>query len=1661
MAKKSEKKNTAENGYTAKDIYVLEGLDPVRKRPGMYIGSTGVDGLHHLVWEVLDNSLTYNIPVLIERGGQVELSPIGEVIDRLIEQNGERVTKGQATEVLRSGFNIKTLSFNPQNLTLSWQPVSSLIRHKVNSEILEFTLQNGRKIEITPYHSLFTMKEGQVIPTRGNDLDIGNYVVVPKIFREPERYIQELNLLDEFKKLPKNLTQRLNLYNVQNIIRQEVLRSSLIPYAQQIARERHYSNVLQDYTRYDYLPFNAWRTLSLDLQKKFAGCRIGNKNRNKFNLPIRLPVTREFVELLGLYAAEGSSFSTNTSRVVFSFGKHEKELISYTQDLIKKVLGYTAVAHYAHETATTIQIDSYLFSLLFQEVLKAGGNSHFKKIPSVVFNSNSQLRERYLIAYLAGDGYPAKIFTQHLLKNTAPSSEERAKFTAVSASQFLLDGLSYLLYSLHKTFSIGEINWQREKCVPVNYHGKIREGRFRAGRSWRLDFYWNTNSSYQNRIPVRDFISSISWTRPHSFSLDMQGGVTAQKVNTLLTQKRISLYPNSLNFLSSDLGILKITKIRKIAYQHPWVYDFSVPNGENFVAGHSPIMAHNSIDEAMAGHARNISVTLLAQNQVMTVDDGRGIPVDVHKQTKKSALETVMTTLHAGAKFGGESYKVSGGLHGVGVSVVNALSTWMKAEVCRDGHLYVQEYNYGKPKYNVKKSGKCEGSGTAVTFEPDSTIFEKVVFDWNRVLDHIRQQAYLTKGVRVSVIDKRNEEKAKDGSSVFKSYSFYFDGGIISYVRYLNHGETIKHENIFYVAKEAQMETKNILVEVAFQYTDDIQCKELSFANNIHTPEGGMHLTGFRTALTRALNDYAKKNEYFKKDDDGLTGDDVREGITAVVSIKLSEPQFEGQTKAKLGNPEARTAVDSIASEAIKEWLEKYPRDAQEIIGRAILAQKARKAAKAARETVLRKGALEGLMLPGKLADCQSKDPAQSELFIVEGDSAGGCFSGDTKVALTDGRNLSFEELVREQSEGKKNYCYTIKLDGDIGIEEIKNVRITKKSAEVIKIILDNNEEVVCTPNHKFMLRDGSFKEAARLTKEDSLMPLYRQLSRLGGRITIEGYELVFGQKEARWIFTHLLADRYNLEHGIYSENDGPQRHHKDFNKLNNNPSNLTRLTKEGHFKLHQEIAKEVLSRPDVLEKLRKTRGTAEYRKKIRQKMLEPKMRKLLSERAKRQWDNPEYKKYMTGRFLEFYQSNKEYRERNSQLLNQVQQKYWNSAVNRNKQAEKVKNYFQTNPEKKSWLSMLAINQWQNEKLKKWRSIKTKEQWTPAFREQRKLAYNQTYLNHTLKILKELYQKNPVIDTGAYNQIRIQTRDKNLIKLDTICARFFQNDYGKLEEAVINCNHKVKNVRQMAERVDVYDLEVPYTHNFALASGVFVHNSAKQGRDRRFQAILPLRGKILNVEKARLDKMLASKEVKSLIIALGAAIGDEFDESKLRYHRIVIMTDADTDGAHIRTLILTLFYRYFPTVIEKGYLYIATPPLFRVQSGKNFKYAYSDEDKEKFISEFKKQKQEKQEARKGKGKEKEEEETPAGEENPEGLTKIKGVEIQRYKGLGEMNPEQLWETTMDPGSRILKQVEIEDATQADHIFDVLMGDEVLPRKKFIQSHAKYVKNLDV
>ncbi|WP_201763527.1 DNA topoisomerase (ATP-hydrolyzing) subunit B [Chengkuizengella marina] len=587
----------------------------------------------------------------------------------------------------------------------------------------------------------------------------------------------------------------------------------------------------------------------------------------------------------------------------------------------------------------------------------------------------------------------------------------------------------------------------------------------------------------------------------------------------------------------------------------------------------------NSIDEAMAGYCTTIDVIVNEDNSITVKDNGRGIPVGEHPKMKRPALEVVMTVLHAGGKFGGEGYKVSGGLHGVGVSVVNALSKSVIVQVRREGKIHQQEYRYGIPQYDLKIVGETEETGTQTTFIPDDDIFtETTIYDYDILQSRIRELAFLNKGIEINLIDKRTE----------KAKSFKYDGGIISFVEYLNRNREPIHEPPIYVEGGKD----HINVEVSLQYNDGYSENIYSFANNINTHEGGTHESGFKSALTRILNNYAKKNQLLKNNDANFSGDDVREGITAIISVKIPEPQFEGQTKTKLGNSEARSIVESVFSEKLSEFLEENPSIAKQIIEKSLQAARAREAARKAREATRRKSALEVSSLPGKLADCSSKDASISELYIVEGDSAGG--------------------------------------------------------------------------------------------------------------------------------------------------------------------------------------------------------------------------------------------------------------------------------------------------------------------------------------------------------------------------------------------------------------------------------------------------SAKQGRDRHYQAILPLRGKILNVEKARLDRILGNAEIRAIITALGTGIGEEFNIEKARYHKIIIMTDADVDGAHIRTLLLTFLYRYMRPVIESGYIYIAQPPLYKIEKGKVIQYAYNDTQKNEIIE------------------------------------KLNGkVNIQRYKGLGEMDAGQLWETTMDPESRTLLQVTIEDAMDADAIFDTLMGDNVEPRRDFIQQHAKYVSNIDI
>ncbi|HEY9852736.1 MAG TPA: DNA topoisomerase (ATP-hydrolyzing) subunit B [Leptolyngbyaceae cyanobacterium] len=1034
----------------------------------------------------------------------------------------------------------------------------------------------------------------------------------------------------------------------------------------------------------------------------------------------------------------------------------------------------------------------------------------------------------------------------------------------------------------------------------------------------------------------------------------------------------------------------------------------------------------NSIDEALAGYCTHIEVDLNADGSVTVTDDGRGIPTDIHPRTGKSALETVMTVLHAGGKFGGGGYKVSGGLHGVGISVVNALSEWVEVTVWRDKKVHKQRFERGIPVTELVPNPSNENrTGTSVSFVPDTEIFTSgVEFDYTTLAARLRELAYLNAGVKITFSDHR-VEVIKNNISRIETYEY--KGGIREYISYINRDKQPLHEEVIFVSGERN----NVQIEVALQwcidaYTDNL----LGFANNIRTVDGGTHMEGLKAVLTRTMNAIARKRNKLKEGEPNLAGENIREGLTAVISVKVPDPEFEGQTKTKLGNPEVRGIVDSLVGEVLTEYLEFRPPIADAILEKAIQAFKAAEAARRARELVRRKSVLESSPLPGKLADCSTRDPSESEIFLVEGDSAGGCFFGKTNILLADGRAISLLEIVAEQAEGKEHFCYTIQEDGNIGIERIINARMTKANAEVIKLTLDNGEVLICTPDHPFMLRDGTYKAAELLTPEDSLMPLYRKLSQKNEKGSgLDGYEMVWNPKHDKWIYTHLLADFYNLRNGVYQASDGNHRHHVDFHKLNNNPTNIKRLPAEDHLALHRAHLEKTLHRPDVIEKSRQVHMSEEFREMMSDRMSWLNTSFLLSQNAKAQWEDEEYKAYMMQKWREFYESNEEYRQQNREQLNKAQSEYWSDELNRLIQAERVREYFENHPEMREAYSEAAKQQWQDEELLEWRRQKTKEQWTSEFRAKRKAALHQTYYRKTIEALKDVESQKGWLDLEAYDLYRRQLKDKSILKFETFCDRYFDGSRVKAREAIGNYNHRVVKIERLEERFDVYDIEVPHSHNFALASGIFVHNSAKQGRDRRFQAILPLRGKILNIEKTDDAKIYKNNEIQSLITALGLGVkGEEFDASNLRYHRIVIMTDADVDGAHIRTLLLTFFYRYQRALIEQGYIYIACPPLYKVERGKNHDYCYSDRELQELIRQF-----------------------PSNAK----------YTIQRFKGLGEMMPEQLWNTTMNPQTRTFKQVEIEDAAEADRIFTILMGDRVAPRREFIETYGSKLNLSDL
>jgi len=1048
-----------------------------------------------------------------------------------------------------------------------------------------------------------------------------------------------------------------------------------------------------------------------------------------------------------------------------------------------------------------------------------------------------------------------------------------------------------------------------------------------------------------------------------------------------------------------------------------------IGNLHNNEALHHMVMEilDNSVDEYLAGYCDKITVTLHEDGSASVGDTGRGIPIYRMVKEKMSALEVILTSLHAGGKFDKTNYKVSGGLHGLGASVVNALSSRLKVVVRRDGKEYSMAFAKGKKVEDLtEKKARGKATGTFIRFGPDLTIFKNITkFDPMIIKNKLMELSFLCRGLTIEFVDEIRKTKEIFGG----------ESDMSGFIRHLSKGDLLAPP-ITFAKSVINKNDGEVTVDVALQWMGNTVDKEICkyYTNNIPNPEGGSHMSGFKAGLTRTINNFIAASDLPKSLKISLSGEDIREGLAAVVSIRHPDPKFDSQVKHKLVSEDARQPVENVVSSCLLSFLEQNPSIAKKIVSRCVNAWKAREAAKKAREAVRKSVMSSGAgVLPGKLADCQEKDPDLCELFIVEGSSAGGCFSGDTKVLLTDGRELSFKELIVEHKQGVQNYCYSINSKRKICIKPIINPRKTDTNQEVIEVTLDNGHKIICTPDHLFMLIDGSYKEIQYLSEGDSIFPLYKKLSKCENRITIKGYEMVWENIENRWVFTHVLADKYNIDIKKYGEVFGKHRHHLDFNKLNNNPSNIIRMLKDDHLELHRKMADLNLRTPEVLEKLRILRQTPEFRKKMSDIMSTPEMSKMLSERAKKQWEDEDYKKYMREKWLEFYYSNEEYRKQNNQQLREAAEKYWQNDEHRKEMSESKLKYFKEHPEAVEHHRQKAKEQWANDELLNWRREKTKEQWTDEFRRKRKKALKATYYRKTIDFMRKVYDEHNSID--LFDKKRIEHKDKSVLSKRTFLERYFDGNESDMMDALKCHNHKITKIVKLKGKTDVYDLEVPDTHNFALASGIFVHNSAKQGRDRRFQAILPLRGKVLNIEKKEFKALMDNEELTNLITAIGIGIGKSLNLAALRYGKIILCMDSDVDGSHIRTLLLTFFFRQMPQLIVNGNIYIACPPLYKVNMrGKSY-YLKGDRELKIFSKKY----------------------------NLEN----KSINMQRFKGLGELSGLQLWETTMNPELRTLLKVTINNYVEADKIFNVLMGSNIKARKEFIYQNFNKTGRLDI
>jgi DNA gyrase subunit B len=1114
----------------------------------------------------------------------------------------------------------------------------------------------------------------------------------------------------------------------------------------------------------------------------------------------------------------------------------------------------------------------------------------------------------------------------------------------------------------------------------------------------------------------------------------------------------------------------------------------------------------NSTDEGIAGHASRVVVTLHADGSVQVDDDGRGIPTGVHAKSGLSGVELVLTRLHAGGKFGGAGYKTSGGLHGVGASAVNALSHRFDVTVKRDGKVHQMSFAHGVPglfdgpgpkaafteRSGLQVAGKMkrgEPTGTSIRYWYDARYFEAAAaLDVEAVRAKLRSTAFLVPGVTYVL------RHAVDGS--IGEETFHFPGGLSDMVDFLTpagdrpvcgtlliRGEGTYFEN----AADANgvMRSKverRAEVEVALRwgtgYDSTVEC----FTNTIRNMHGGTHRKGFdRAALKSVQEAVSKARGLLKPKEDPPALDDVLEGMTAVIHVRIPEPQFTSQTKDELSTAGITKVVQGIVEREIRSWTEdrKTRGEAKTVLQKVVDAARVRLTQKQQKDAARRKTALEGAAMPPKLVDCRTTGVSRSELFLVEGDSALGCFTGDTMIALVSGQSRSLADLAADWARGVTHFGYATNKAGRVVVVPLVEPRLTKREAALVRVTIDNGESVRCTPDHLFRLRDGSYRRADALAPGDSLMPLYRGVSSKAAGHNLDGYERVWMNDREEWVYTHYLADAYNLRHGLDSTDNGNVRHHVDVNKRNNDPRNLRRMTWEGHAALHAAMMGE-----HVHEGYRAwlTNGGMEFKSAaMAEQWADPAFREACLERLATMNKDPDFRRRIEQAFQDWYGALSDAeRVAYAERMRERQAAYWAHPEHRAAAAERVRVFFAKPGRRAEWSDRSRV-QWQDERLLEWRSNATTEQFAdPVERERQRAAVIAWHKEHPEfgqrhSVRMKIRMRDP--ETGHLARIRAghqryvssvpreekaarQNEGRRIAALKRLSAllsvsdedlagtyeadrkknartgyRFdrlvahYGGDYAALRAAAAHVNHSVVSVDKLDETADVYDVTVDHYHNFALDMGVFVHNSARMARVSEYQALLPLRGKILNVQKASLADTLRNAEIASIVQVLGAGSGRTFDLSTMRYGRVILMADADVDGSHIRTLLITLFARYMRPVIEDGRLFAAMPPLHKVMTkGRNpeTRFTFTQREMETVV---------------------------AGLEKA-GRQVVKPV--PRFKGLGEMDAEELWETTMNPATRSVRRITMDDARAADEALELLMGERVEPRRAWLVESAARV-----